>query len=59
MMAPWSPVDRILPANGLELRLFGPSQVSFTQARFARNGSTLPCKRVREKIQGILIYLRH
>ncbi len=42
----------------LELRLFGPSRVSFTQAEFAQNGSTLPYKRVREKIQGIPIYLR-
>ncbi len=42
----------------LELRLFVPSRVSFTQAEFAQNGSTLPYKRVREKIQGIPIYLR-
>ena len=31
---------------------------SFTQAEFARDGSALPYKRVREKIQGIPIYLR-
>jgi hypothetical protein len=42
----------------LQLHLFWPSQVSFTQAEFAQNGSTLPYKRVREKIQGIPIYLR-
>ncbi len=42
----------------LELGLCGPFQVSFTQAEFARNGSTLPYKRVREKIQGLPIYLR-
>ena len=47
----------ILPAVARTAFIW-PSQVSFTQAEFAQNGRTLPYKRVREKIQGIPIYLR-